>query len=1267
MKKNLTSSRVITSSVLFAATLLVLSTTSSFSDETRTVGGNQYIKVGMDWFTVEHGLPGFKANLRHLTLRLKDRGDVGKHDFSRSGLNPLPIYMGRFVDGFYMVTLPPDSDAFSIAHRLESTGVFEDIYFETLGVTLTEPNDPKWGTTPMPADSYDYHWNLRRIDMQDAWEVSTGSVGILLGVVDDGVDLTHRDLTKNYSSPVGWDFVDNDGSPDAIDSAKHGTNVMGILGASTNNGTDISGVFGGWDTTQGFGAPRLPFAKTSIMNMRAGYWCTTCNPHQDAVGPDWCARAIDTLWRWAHAKVINASWAATSAALKTAIKKAADSGDCVIVAAAGNYARGSSQITYPATDTNTIAVGATDLLDKRWIGALDSSKGSAAGPQLDVMAPGFSIPTTQNYTMWGLHNTWTTGTSEAAATVSGQAALIRTVNPNLKWRQIRDILRNTADKVSYMGGQNRTDDYGWGRVNVYKSLKAAIPYRYVGDTNQATPTSIPGGTVSNTFVIFKNPDSVAYSNFAYGRLAGNLTLTNTPLVIEKRFRFLTGGYRLDTTRTIIEKEGEIWPEAGGTAVLGNSNVIFQGAGSCVGAKGGTIRIADGATFHVNNGGLIASLSAGTIQIGNNSTLVIDSTGVLQWNASSTWVFGTNAKLEIYGTVNVASNVTLSFPSTAYLRVRPSSVFTFGTNSTLQFAGTVEVTDGGNLTFPSGSTVSVSPGTSFLMSYPSSITTSGNLKAVGTSTSRISFSSSSIPPQAGDWLGIACSGSGPDTLTFCNIKYAGPGLTLTNTSGTSYMQNDTISQCSSGGKPLYVSNTGTATTALRMYKCGINNNWTLGMQVNNAKVTITYTRIEKNCTMDIGGTCAGILVGNGALVYMDSCRIDTSGARGIYVSGLNSRVSLSADEVAPGYNTINQHYGTELYVASSATAFSGSNNLGPHGGWNNIFNTYTNTCRLVNNTTTNTVSGAFTYWGSSGNRFCGPIDTINQLGSPVSTPAKIVTSGDRGGMNFASQDATILAWLRQLRTEVEGDSTAALDALHELALYVGPGGAYPEAMGIPWDTLLARTQAGSGSPVLRTNAIALQLQAKLDRSEFRTSRSSSDLVLATSIDDDLWWFCQRSKEIASVGLGDFSGAEATFNSSYVRGMSIDSQAVSAMRDYILMSERWKRGTSSSLAGASFVKIVGGPLSAKPEEYSLDQNYPNPFNPTTSFRYSLPAESHVTLRIYDVLGREVAKLVDAIESPGNKVVAFEASFLPTGVYFYRLQAGRFVDVKKMVLTK
>lgn len=92
-----------------------------------------------------------------------------------------------------------------------------------------------------------------------------------------------------------------------------------------------------------------------------------------------------------------------------------------------------------------------------------------------------------------------------------------------------------------------------------------------------------------------------------------------------------------------------------------------------------------------------------------------------------------------------------------------------------------------------------------------------------------------------------------------------------------------------------------------------------------------------------------------------------------------------------------------------------------------------------------------------------------------------------------------------------------------------------------------------------------------------------------------------------------------------------------------------------------------ISSIVKEFSLSQNYPNPFNPNTKINFSIPKSDYVSLRVYDMLGREVSVLVNGQLTAGEYQADFNAKGLSSGMYYYSLRAGEYVDVKKMVLVK
>ena len=103
------------------------------------------------------------------------------------------------------------------------------------------------------------------------------------------------------------------------------------------------------------------------------------------------------------------------------------------------------------------------------------------------------------------------------------------------------------------------------------------------------------------------------------------------------------------------------------------------------------------------------------------------------------------------------------------------------------------------------------------------------------------------------------------------------------------------------------------------------------------------------------------------------------------------------------------------------------------------------------------------------------------------------------------------------------------------------------------------------------------------------------------------------------------------------------------------------------------IVASPVNGvddevnQPEKFQLSQNYPNPFNPTTNLQYAISSRQFITLKVYNLLGKEIATLVNEEKSAGEYKVEFNGNNLPSGIYFYELKAGNITQTKKMMLLK
>ncbi|MBV9329414.1 MAG: S8 family serine peptidase [Chloroflexi bacterium] len=280
-----------------------------------------------------------------------------------------------------------------------------------------------------------FQWNLRRIGMERAWDLRPDASDVIVAVLDTGVDLMHPDLRANLMTDAGYDFLDDAPSPQ--DDESHGTAVAGIIGALGNNHEGVTGV--AWHV--------------KILPIKA--------LNSQGRGPD--SAMVKAIMYAADngARIINISSTGTrySAALETAVQYAQDKG-ALIVAAAGNTGNGDNAVDYPAAFDGVLAVAATDPKDQL-------ASFSQRQSYVSLAAPGVDVPSTA----WagagrGLYASQS-GTSIAAPHVSGAAAILWALRPDLSAGDIANALLNNTDKVS-----SSDPGYGAGILNVARAVAA---------------------------------------------------------------------------------------------------------------------------------------------------------------------------------------------------------------------------------------------------------------------------------------------------------------------------------------------------------------------------------------------------------------------------------------------------------------------------------------------------------------------------------------------------------------------------------------------------------------------------------------------------------------------------------------------------------------------------------------------------------------------------------------------------------------------------
>jgi subtilisin family serine protease len=453
---------------------------------------------------LEHADGTLHGVTNQLLVRLKNAFDKRALEGLVNDYGAAIESVNEFDPLLYHVAVQPGArgNALELANELAISNVFE--YAEPDFLRLMKrfnTNDPfvnnQWSLENTGSNTSQWG-GIAGIDMSvfDAWSITTGSAGIKIAIIDEGVDLNHPDLVGNMLG--GYDATGQGSGGNMQGNDAHGTACAGIVAATANNNIGVAGV--------AYSAKIIPI-RIAYSNAQGG-WVTSNT---------WIANGMNWAWQTGGADILSNSWGGggVSSAINGAISGAVNNGrgglGSPVLFSAGN---GNGAVSYPANNNETIAVIAMSMCGERKNPSSCDGEtwwGSDYGTNGDVAAPGVKIYTTDisgssGYS-GGDYTSSFNGTSSACPNAAGVMALILSANNTLTESQARAILEGNCDKVggytynSNVPGQPNgtwSNDLGYGLVNAHAAVLAVAP----ASNDDAGISSIvtPAGSVCATTV-----------------------------------------------------------------------------------------------------------------------------------------------------------------------------------------------------------------------------------------------------------------------------------------------------------------------------------------------------------------------------------------------------------------------------------------------------------------------------------------------------------------------------------------------------------------------------------------------------------------------------------------------------------------------------------------------------------------------------------------------------------------------------------------------
>ena len=588
--------------------------------------------------------------------------------------------------------------------------------------------------------------------------------------------------------------------------------------------------------------------------------------------------------------------------------------------------------------------------------------------------------------------------------------------------------------------------------------------------------------------------------------------------------------------------------------------------------------------------------------------------------------------------------------------------TIESGATLTINGTYNINQ--NITVNAGGSLVINNGAIITFSSGKKLSIFGTLNANGAT-----FRGNGSP---GNWNAIYFYANSSGSIQNCTIRDAKAGIYTTT------YANVTVSGCTLTNNSLYglsiISNSNVTVS-----NCTISNNGT-GISTNASNIAITGNNIFNSTNYGINANnisssfywYANTLQGNGYAMLLNNAspyiynNFISDNTHGILITSSSPNFANPSNQWR-GYNAITCNSAIPNFKAQNySTVYMG---YGYDGGYNSIFGSELPDMESVNH------SGIYAdnnYWGSSNPQVYADgtswILSRTPLGSdpnPGSGCSGYMVSSSLGKDSYSNTDEGDIAskYWEAIANGREGDLQKAKEILQliiedkydekysPLALLSLYEFSANDKVGL--NDLLANINNRAKDDLLRPFAIRLLAR------EAALTNNNKDMVLYNT-------------ELINNYPNSVNELTALYDL-VVYYSEIEKDVEKAKGFYSRLKEAYPKEDLTLFAEINLGVINEGGLKKEtsnekiPDKYYLSAAFPNPFNPTTQIKFSLPVDEYVSLKIYDILGREVAQLVNEIKIAGEYEVTFDASQLSAGVYLYKIEAGNYKATKKLILMK